>query len=110
MVHFERKILLRLLLPGFDLILTMYFNHQPDLPFRLQKDLPLNAYDRETFYLPGDATGKGYTDYPFYSEAVVSQTVTASRSSVERATGSPLGSNRRFRADDPRGSGDAHRP
>lgn len=40
---------------------------QPDLPFRLRNDLPLNPYDRSTFYLPGDGSGRGYTDYPFYT-------------------------------------------
>ncbi|KAJ4495806.1 hypothetical protein C8J55DRAFT_494939 [Lentinula edodes] len=37
----------------------------PDLPYRLMKNIPLNPYDRSTFYLMGDATGRGYTDYPF---------------------------------------------
>ncbi|KAJ3755947.1 hypothetical protein EV360DRAFT_72426 [Lentinula raphanica] len=37
----------------------------PDLPYRLMNDIPLNHYDRSTFYLMGDATGHGYIDYPF---------------------------------------------
>ncbi|KAL0952975.1 hypothetical protein HGRIS_007186 [Hohenbuehelia grisea] len=44
-----------------------FFIANPDLPLRLKNDLPLNPYDRSTFYIPGDASGKGYTDYPFYS-------------------------------------------
>ncbi|KAE9407518.1 NADH:flavin oxidoreductase/NADH oxidase [Gymnopus androsaceus JB14] len=40
------------------------FLANPDLPTRLKKDLPLNKYDKATFYIPGDASGKGYTDYP----------------------------------------------
>ncbi|KAG1874879.1 NADH:flavin oxidoreductase/NADH oxidase, partial [Suillus subluteus] len=36
----------------------------PDLPARLIYDLPLAKYDRATFYLAGDHTGKGYTDFP----------------------------------------------
>lgn len=39
----------------------------PDLPKRLKEDLVLNPYDRSTFYLHGDQSGKGYTDYPFAS-------------------------------------------
>ena len=38
------------------------FIANPDLPARLRANLPLNAYDRDTFY-GGDA--HGYTDYPF---------------------------------------------
>ena len=38
-----------------------HFISNPDLPTRLRKGLPLNGYDRTTFY-GGDA--RGYTDYP----------------------------------------------
>ncbi|KAL6950251.1 hypothetical protein ACO0QE_000927 [Hanseniaspora vineae] len=41
-----------------------FFISNPDLIDRLEKGLPLNAYDRSTFYSPGP---KGYTDYPTYS-------------------------------------------
>ncbi|KAL0953036.1 hypothetical protein HGRIS_007238 [Hohenbuehelia grisea] len=44
-----------------------WFIANPDLPHRLARDLPLTQYDRSSFYLAGDATGKGYTDYPFAS-------------------------------------------
>lgn len=39
------------------------FIANPDLPRRLQENLPLNPPDFETFYQGG---AKGYTDYPFY--------------------------------------------
>ncbi|KAA1472906.1 putative NADPH2 dehydrogenase chain OYE2 [Dentipellis sp. KUC8613] len=38
----------------------------PDLPRRIREGLPLNPYDRSTFYAPGVA--KGYIDYPFVGE------------------------------------------
>jgi N-ethylmaleimide reductase len=41
------------------------FIANPDLPKRIQFGLPLNAYDRATFY-GGDH--HGYTDYPFYNQ------------------------------------------
>jgi NADPH2 dehydrogenase len=37
---------------------------QPDLAARLIYDLPLTKPDRATFYLAGDLTEKGYTDFP----------------------------------------------
>jgi N-ethylmaleimide reductase len=40
-----------------------HFIANPDLPERLRKGWPLNAYDRPSFF-GGDAAG--YTDYPFY--------------------------------------------
>ena len=45
-----------------------YFIANPDLPLRLKLNLPLNPYDRKTFYGGGE---KGYVDYPFYKEAVL---------------------------------------
>ncbi|OAX35621.1 FMN-linked oxidoreductase [Rhizopogon vinicolor AM-OR11-026] len=36
----------------------------PDLPIRLMHDLQVATYDRATFYIPGDYTGRGYTDFP----------------------------------------------
>ncbi|KAH6893968.1 NADH:flavin oxidoreductase/NADH oxidase [Coprinopsis sp. MPI-PUGE-AT-0042] len=41
------------------------FIANPDLPFRLEKDLQLNPVDTSTFYVGGE---KGYTDYPFTEE------------------------------------------
>ncbi|CAO3620217.1 unnamed protein product [Cunninghamella blakesleeana] len=42
------------------------FIANPDLVYRIQNHLPLNKYNRSTFYVPGSP--KGYTDYPFYDE------------------------------------------
>jgi N-ethylmaleimide reductase len=44
------------------------FIANPDLPRRIELGLPLNGYDRTTFY-GGDR--RGYTDYPFYETATV---------------------------------------
>jgi N-ethylmaleimide reductase len=43
------------------------FIANPDLPERLRKNLPLNAYDRPTFF---GGTEVGYTDYPFHQAAL----------------------------------------
>jgi N-ethylmaleimide reductase len=40
-----------------------HFVANPDLPRRIRMGLPLNPYDRSTFYT---FEAKGYTDYPFY--------------------------------------------
>jgi N-ethylmaleimide reductase len=40
-----------------------YFVSNPDLPERIRRGLPLNDYDRDTFYT---FDAHGYTDYPFY--------------------------------------------
>jgi N-ethylmaleimide reductase len=40
-----------------------HFLANPDLPKRIKLGLPLNAYDRSTFYT---FDAHGYTDYPFY--------------------------------------------
>ena len=42
------------------------FISNPDLVQRLKEGLPLNKYDRDTFYA---MTDKGYIDYPTYAEA-----------------------------------------
>lgn len=42
-----------------------FFLANPDLPERFRRNLPLNAYDRSTFY-GGDH--RGYLDYPFYAD------------------------------------------
>lgn len=42
-----------------------YWIANPDLVDRLEKELPLNKYDRNTFYAD---TYRGYIDYPFYKE------------------------------------------
>jgi N-ethylmaleimide reductase len=40
-----------------------HFLANPDLPERLRRHLPLNPYDRATFYYGGE---KGYADYPAF--------------------------------------------
>ncbi|KAA1472713.1 NADH:flavin oxidoreductase/NADH oxidase [Dentipellis sp. KUC8613] len=42
------------------------FLANPDLPFKLKKDLKLNPYDRDTFYVAKSPVG--YIDYPFSDE------------------------------------------
>ena len=42
------------------------FIANPDLPERLRRDLPLNAYDRPSFF--GGGNEVGYVDYPFHRE------------------------------------------
>src|SRR6266403_4044756 len=42
-----------------------HFVANPDLPKRIRLGLPLNAYDRDTFYT---FDSRGYTDYPFYEQ------------------------------------------
>jgi len=44
-----------------------HFVSNPDLPRRIQEGLPLNPYDRDTFYT---FDARGYTDYPFYNALV----------------------------------------
>ncbi len=44
-----------------------HFVANPDLPKRIELSLPLNPYDRNTFYTFDE---KGYIDYPFYEEVV----------------------------------------
>lgn len=44
-----------------------YFISNPDLVDRLEKGLPLNKYDRPTFYA---MSAEGYIDYPTYDEAI----------------------------------------
>jgi N-ethylmaleimide reductase len=42
-----------------------HFIANPDLPRRIRLGLPLNPYDRSSFY---GGNAHGYTDYPFYEE------------------------------------------
>jgi 2,4-dienoyl-CoA reductase-like NADH-dependent reductase (Old Yellow Enzyme family) len=50
-----------------------WFIANPDLPTRLAEGLPLNAYDRNTFY-GADPPSKGYVDYTFYESTAVKAT------------------------------------
>ncbi|KAF2187173.1 FMN-linked oxidoreductase [Zopfia rhizophila CBS 207.26] len=49
------------------IIFGRWFIANPDLPKRLREGLPLNQYDRSTFY-GADPPSKGYVDYPFFEE------------------------------------------
>ncbi|KAE9409916.1 FMN-linked oxidoreductase [Gymnopus androsaceus JB14] len=41
------------------------FIANPDLPYRLEHDVPLNKPDTNMFYAPNSTAPEGYTDYPF---------------------------------------------
>jgi N-ethylmaleimide reductase len=56
-----------------------HFLANPDLPERLRRNLPLNPYDRTTFYYGAE---KGYADYPVYEGGRHDET-TASGSPAE---------------------------
>lgn len=47
------------------IIFGRWFIANPDLPVRLAEGLPLNPYDRDSFY-GSSPPSKGYVDYPFY--------------------------------------------
>jgi len=47
---------------GGAVIFGRQFLANPDLPYRIKNKIPFNAYNRDTFYVPGRA---GYVDYPF---------------------------------------------
>ena len=49
-----------------------HFVSNPDLPRRIREDLPLTPYDRNTFYT---FDARGYTDYPFYADAIATPTM-----------------------------------
>ncbi|KAK4688452.1 hypothetical protein P7C73_g1649, partial [Tremellales sp. Uapishka_1] len=49
-----------------------YFISTPDLPYRIANDLPINKYNRDTFYTQGPV---GYTDYPEWSESLKKDTL-----------------------------------
>ncbi|QLQ80014.1 hypothetical protein HG537_0D00140 [Torulaspora globosa] len=44
-----------------------FFIANPDIVDRIEKGLPLNKYNRDTFYI---MSKEGYTDYPTYDEAI----------------------------------------
>ncbi|TVY76156.1 12-oxophytodienoate reductase [Lachnellula suecica] len=50
------------------IVFGRWFIANPDLPIRLARGLPLNSYDRDSFY-GADPPSKGYVDYPFYERA-----------------------------------------
>ncbi|KAI0975094.1 putative N-ethylmaleimide reductase [Xylaria arbuscula] len=59
--------------PDRDVVVTFgrLFISNPDLPFRIRENIPLASYNRDTFYIPGEATG--YIDYPYCDEFVQRQ-------------------------------------
>jgi len=67
---FNRKRALELMsMEGMETTLVTFgrwFLANPDLPKRLEKNLPLTQYNRNTFYTP--MSPEGYIDYPFYDE------------------------------------------
>jgi hypothetical protein len=75
-----------------------HFVSNPDLSKRIEKRLPLNKYDRDTFYT---FAANGYIDYPFYEEVVQGRSVNhvpspgvAERSHLARGVFGRSGSNR----------------
>ncbi|KAJ5786872.1 uncharacterized protein N7503_012084 [Penicillium pulvis] len=64
----EAQILVNEKYPDNDIMVIFgrYFISNPDLVYRMQEGLELNAYNRETFYVSESVAG--YSDYPFSKE------------------------------------------
>ncbi|KAI0313542.1 FMN-linked oxidoreductase [Amylostereum chailletii] len=67
-----------------------YYTSNPDLPIRLEKDIPLTPYDRSSFYTPGTTTG--YNDFGFATESL---DILAARGVIVGAVSSRLNCSRR---------------
>jgi 2,4-dienoyl-CoA reductase-like NADH-dependent reductase (Old Yellow Enzyme family) len=52
------------------LVYGRYFISNPDLPRRMKEGLPLQPYDRSTFYGPFKDNARGYVDYPAWEDEV----------------------------------------
>jgi NADPH2 dehydrogenase len=54
--------------PDHDIVVVFgrYFISNPDLPFKIKEGIPLEPYNRNTFYKA--KSRDGYTDYPFSSK------------------------------------------
>ncbi|RAL15198.1 chanoclavine-I aldehyde reductase easA [Aspergillus homomorphus CBS 101889] len=52
--------------PNVAVVFGRLYISNPDLPYRLKQGIPLQPYDRDTFYIP--FSDKGYLDYPFSKE------------------------------------------
>ncbi|TCD69883.1 hypothetical protein EIP91_005960 [Steccherinum ochraceum] len=63
---YNRELGLKAAEKGDIVVYGRYFISNPDLPFRLEKNIPLTPYNRDTFYLT--LSPIGYTDYPFATE------------------------------------------
>ena len=48
------------------IVFGRYFISNPDLPFRVQKGISFEPYNRDLFYTP--KSPRGYIDYPFSNE------------------------------------------
>jgi 2,4-dienoyl-CoA reductase-like NADH-dependent reductase (Old Yellow Enzyme family) len=53
------------------LAFAKWFVSTPDLPERLSKGLPLEAYDRSRFYGSWDGRENGYVDYSFWETSIL---------------------------------------
>ncbi|KAJ6550039.1 hypothetical protein B0H19DRAFT_1264901 [Mycena capillaripes] len=47
-----------------------FYISNPDLPTRLEQDIPLTPFDRATFYIVGEDNPRGYTDHAFATGTV----------------------------------------
>jgi NADPH2 dehydrogenase len=56
------------------IIFGRHWTSNPDLPFRIEANIPLVKYDRPTFYIP--KSSKGYNDWAFSQEFLVSSSNT----------------------------------
>ncbi|TCD67638.1 hypothetical protein EIP91_012203 [Steccherinum ochraceum] len=70
---YDRELGLKVAEKGDIPVFGRWFISNPDLPVRLEKNIPLTAYDRTSFYTPSDP--KGYIDYPFAGEALAKSEV-----------------------------------
>ncbi|KAJ7581479.1 hypothetical protein C8J56DRAFT_866844 [Mycena floridula] len=53
---------------GDIIAFSRHFIANPDLPYRLEHDIPLTKGDRSKYYVWGSLDPAGYTDYPFSKE------------------------------------------
>jgi NADPH2 dehydrogenase len=58
------------------------FIANPDLPYRLAKDVPLTIGVRKLYYQYGSTDPKGYTDYPFAGEEVATKDLSQAESKL----------------------------
>ncbi|KAL8921117.1 MAG: hypothetical protein Q9208_005870 [Pyrenodesmia sp. 3 TL-2023] len=71
---------------GRDVLVVFgrHFISNPDLPFRVQKGIALEPYDRGTFY--STKSPIGYIDYPFSKEFVQEMASVSTASSIKAST------------------------
>lgn len=68
-----------LAIPRLNLSSVGIYLQQPDLPYRLLHNIPLNEYDRKRFYAPSTLDPKGFTDYPFATDEIAGPRALESR-------------------------------